>query len=249
MSKQNLRRPALCTFGIYLIYAAVLAPLYRYIATDYVLCDTVFFDIVDALYQIFEILGITAIIGFLCHGVYRFTYQKCLPLYLLSGGALLFKYVVSVVAISIVDGTLDLTADFTAYLISLSIELLSLVFAVFLTHKLTFDRVRLDRERARAAETLGKEYRVTTEFLPFQRLFSRTNHLQRAAFWSILLFALLRVVAYIIDEIAFSVMGAFFTPADIPITLLYWALLIFLPAFLGYLLALGCMLWQERTKE
>ena len=238
MNKKALRTPALFLFGIFLIYACVLSPLYQYIANDFVLSDTLWFDVVDFFFQLFEMLGISLAIAFLCRGVYQYTYKKCLPLYLLCVGALLFKYVAAIIANAIVIGTLDLTADYSELIVSFFCELFLLALAVFLTHRFTYRRVCEDKEKARAAKTLGKEYVPTADYLPFRKLFSRQNHLQRAIFWSILAVAIFRVISYIIWDIAYSLMGAFFTAADIPITLLYWLLLIFLPAFLGYLLSL-----------
>ena len=250
MERKALRLPALVVFGIYVIYACVLAPLYQFLSADIVLSDTILWDIVDVFFNLFEILGISACFAFLIYGIYRYSAKKCLPLYILIGGALLFKYAASLIAISIIGGSLDLTADFTSFLASLLIEIAELALLIFLSHRWITSRQDEERKLKNAAATLGKEFAPRVEFFPFRKLFSRINPLQRAAFWSMLAVAVLRLISHVIDEISFSIRFAYgFSVGDIPVLLLYALLLVFIPCFLGYLLCLGCLLLSKRHTE
>ena len=71
--------------------------------------------------------------------------------------------------------------------------------------------------------------------LPIKRLFSRENPLQRSLFWSILAVVLWRLAAFVISDFAY---GFDLRGSDVPWMLLYWVILIFLPGFLAYVLAL-----------
>ena len=248
MDKKSLRFPALVLFGIYAVYGAVLIPFYQIISADLVLMDTLWWDLVDFACQLFEILGIGAAIGFLVQGIYRHTYKKCVPLYLLLGGALLFKYVASIVAVSVVMGYLDLTADFISLLVSFLIEAAELVLTAWLGHKLITTLCEKNRIRQNAARALDQAFISEGEFLPFRRLFSRVNALQRTVFWSMIAVLLLRLASHIIGEIAYGLMGFGFSITDIPVLLLSWLILVIIPCFLAYLLALGCILLAEKKK-
>lgn len=246
MELKKLRLPALVIFGIYAIYSCVLAPLYQFLSTDIILSDTIWWDIVDFFFNLFEVLGIAACFGFLIHGIYHYTAKKCRPLYILIGGALLFKYAASIIAISIVGGSLDLTMDFTSYIVSFMIEIAELVLVIFLSHRWITMLQSENQRMTAAAATLGQEFTPRGEFFPFRKLFCRNNPLQSTALWGMIAVTAFRLVSYLIGEIAFSLVGYGFSAKDIPIVALYALLLVFIPGFLGYLLSLGCMQLTER---
>ena len=246
MELKNLRLPALVVFGIYAIYSCALAPLYQFLSVDIILSDTIWWDIVDFLFNLFEVLGIAACFGFLIHGIYHYTAKKCRPLYILLGGALLFKYAASIIAISIVGGSLDLTADFTSYIVSFVIEIAELILVIFLSHRWITVLQDANQRMQAASSTLGQDFAPRGEFFPLRKLFCRANPLQQTAFWGMIVVTALRLISYVIGEIAFSLIGYGFSAKDIPIVALYAMLLVFIPGFLGYLLSLGCMQLAER---
>lgn len=249
MEQKALRLPALVLFGIYAVYSIALVPLYQILSADLVLSDTLLWDAVDLALSLFEVLGIGAAIGFLVQGVYRYTFKGCLKLYYLIAGALLFKYVTSIVSVSIVMGTLDLTADFLSMLVSLLIEAGELALVVFLSHKLVTALCVQNEIRAAGAKVLGAEFIPEGEFYPFRTVFSRQNRLQRTVFWGIVAVLGMRTLSYLIDEIAYTVRFVGFTAKDLPITLVYWLILIVIPCLLAYLLALGCIKLSEKKNR
>ena len=249
MERKALRLSALVVFGIYAVYGCILAPLYQFLSTDIVLTATIWLDVVDLFFNLFEILGIAASFGFLIHGIYHYGIKKCRPLYILLGGALLFKYLSSIIAISIVRGSLDLTADFTSYLVSILIEIAELVLVIFLSHQWITSLQSENQRLQNASATLGQDFTPRGEFFPLRGLFRRNNPLQCAALWGMIAVTALRLISYVIGEIAFSLVGYGFSAKDIPIVALYALLLVFIPGFLGYLLSLGCMQLAERRSN
>ena len=250
MPRSNLRFPAIFLFGIYAIYGCLLPPLMEYVVADTVLQNTILNDILDLFYNLFEALGIAAAFGFLIHGVYAFGAKALTRLYLLTGGALLFKYISSLIAVSIVRGSLDLTADYSSIIVSFFIEIAECALVIFLAHRWVGHLLSESKKLSAAAQKVGKAPAVPIETFPFRHLFCRTNALQRTAFWGILSMTALRLTSFIIGEISFSLIFSIsYTFIDVLVLLLYSVILILVPSFLGYLLTLGCMRLAESKKE
>lgn len=244
-----LRFPALIVFGIYALYSCVLVPLLQIIYANTVYRATIWYDIVDLLFNYFEIFGMATIFGFLIYAVAHRGVKACRSYYLLFGGALLFKYAAAIVAAWIVGGSIDLTYDYSGYLVALLLEVTECVFAVLLTHALTTRYQDAATAQKRAARTLGVDAKATDPYLPFHAWLSRINPVQRAAFWSMMLVLGIRWITYIVSDIAYMLMGAIYTWADLPISILYWIVLIVIPCALGYLLSLLCMRLAHRDAE
>ena len=244
--KPSLLWPAVTLFLCYAVYGAALVPLYRIFLTDAVLQDTLWLDLIDGAMQWLEIIGLSLCCGFLMDGVYRFSVGACRRLCWLIGGALLFKYVAALAALALWAGV-PLSADNVgSSALSLVIEL-SFCAVVFLLISLRILRAAAaQKARQKAAGTLGEATDAPAAPIPFKRVFARDNVLQTTALLAMALLAAIRVLLWIIDEIAASLYGYAFTAADIPVTLLYWLLLILLPAAAGYFLILFVL--QKRAK-
>ena len=220
MNKSALRLPAICLFGIFALYGCVLAPLYQYLIADIVMQNTLWLDVVDLLFQHTEIYGDALLFGFLIGAVYRYGIRDAKPMLVLCGGALAFKYVATVAAISIIYGYIDLTGGLTEYLFAFLLEAALAALAVFLAYKLAYPQRECEAD------------------LPsFKHLFSLKNPLRAAVFFSMLAVLVWRLVAFIISDFAF---GFDLRADEIPVMLLYWLILIILPSFFGYLIALRC---------
>ncbi|MBQ9098891.1 MAG: hypothetical protein IJY50_05625 [Clostridia bacterium] len=242
MQKKDLKIPALLMFGIYILYSCALVPLYQLLSADIVLMNTIWWDVVDFLMNLFEVLGIATVIACLLYALYHYSLKACLPMYLLIGGVLLFKYIASLIAISIVGGSLDLTSDFSSFFISFALEIIELVFVALLGNYWIASLKRENEALEKANAALGKEFTPHNDFFPFQKPLSRTNPLQRTAFWGFVLITVFRLISYVIADVTYGLMGYGFSTEDIPVTLLYWLLLIFIPSIAGYFCSLGWML-------
>ena len=154
-------------------------------------------------------------------------------LYYILGGALIFKYIAAIAALSVVHGSLDFTLDYSGYLVSLLLELIPLVTVTFLTHRYTVRYREQTKAKSRAAKVLGEEMCQEQAALPFGRLFDRKNPLQIVAYIGIGVVAFEHLAAFIASEIAFSMLGATFRLSDLPVTILYAVVLVLLPAFLA----------------
>ena len=236
MKKKELSLAALVTFGIYAVYACVLAPLYQYLISDFVLRDTLWLDLVDLLFQHAEYYGFAAVLAFIAFSLYRYGLHDARPMLLLCGSAIAFKYLGTVVAISLINGSVNLTGGLVEYLTAFLLELGLAAIGLLIATRLILPVAQSYRDRVRAANILHKTLNECDPCYPLSGLFSRKNPVQRTLFWSMLIFVGWRLAAFVISDLSYGIAP---TLADIPVMLLYWAILIFLPGFLGYLLSLG----------
>lgn len=246
MEKRFLRLPALILFPAYAVFAVLTAVEQRLLG-DAVWQYTLWTDAVYVALHWLEIGAFCAVIAFLAVGISRFGAQKTLPLVWLILGALVFKYVFSVAALSVAFGSLDLTYNWVGYLVSFFIEVL-MAALVFWWGRTLFARIAETENRRRAAAARLHEDYTAPVYTPFSRLFSRQNPLSRVILWGVLVLAAFRFAAFLSDDIAFSLEGFAYTAADVPATLFYVSALVLLPVFLGYLFALWCAAGALGTK-
>ena len=237
MPKSFLKAAARFVFPVTALYALLLVPAFEVIACDILFMDTLLFDAVDLLMQWTEIFVLVLILSFLLVGVTRAeSLSECRKLFLLLGGALLFKYVGAILALSVVHGSFDVTLDYSGYIVSLLLELLPCLLLTLLVRRHTTESGKEKKELARAAAILGEEIPEGERELPFTALFCRKNALQRIVYIVLGVVTAIRALAYIASEIAYAMLGFTYHISDLPITLLYLFLLVLLPSFIGYLL-------------
>lgn len=244
--KPSLRWPALCLFACYALYGALLVPLYHAFFADAVLQSTVWFDLIDGAEQWLEIIGLALCFGFLIDGIHRFSPGTCRALFALVGGALLCKYVLSFVSLLLWHRVPVSLSGVGSSAVSLFIELLLCAVVTVLAVLRIPRAVAAQKARAKAAGTLGEAEESPAALLPFRRPFARRNVLQTTALFAMLTVAVIRIILWVIDDVTLSLYGFAFTPADIPVTLLYWLLLILLPAAGGYFVILFIL--QKRAR-
>ncbi len=238
MPKSFLRLPAIIAFSVYTLYSCVFVALFHYFSSDFVLIDSLWFDAVDLFMQWVEIFGIALIFAFLVIGVHRYGASAARPLYFLLGGVLLYKYITAIVTISVVYGTFDITYDYSGYIVSYLVEIGCCALLIYLCDKYTKAHTARNKEIAHAAKTLQTDAVHLPDLLPFKKIFDSQNPIQRAVLTAVGVFTAVRLLAFVLSDIAYSMMGADFYVSDIPVMLIYLTLQIFIPCFIGYLLTL-----------
>ena len=236
MPRSFLKTAAIAVFAVLALYSLILVPTYEIVACDVMLMNTLWFDAVDLLMQWTEIFGLILMLVFLTVGVYHVgDLKKCAPLFYLLGGALLFKYLGAIIALSVVHGSFDITLDYSGYAVSILLELLPCVIVTWLTQKHTANHTAQIRELEGAAALLKKDFERPRGLLPFQKLFGKENPLQKTAYIGVGIVTAARLASFVASEIAYSMLGFAYQLRDLPISLLYALLLVLLPCFLGYL--------------
>ena len=244
MPKPFVKFSAIVIFLAMAVYALLFVPLYSLMATDVNLERSILFDIVDVLMQWSEIFSLTLLLAVLLVGGYRLgSHEKCKPIYKIALLALLFKYVTAIATLSIINGTLDLTMDYSGYVFSLLIEGGICVFVAILTVRTATTVRERKKAIANARKRLGDSTAPEKEPFPFASPFERHNPLLRVAAFGVGAVTAFRVLAFIGSEIAFVMMGFTYKLSDLPVSLFYIFLLCLLPSFLAYLL-----LWRVTNK-
>ena len=238
MDKKLLRLPAIITLGIFALYGCVLAPLYQYIIFDTVLMDTLLLDVVDLLFRYAEILGGAVLFGFLSYTLYRHGLAGARPMLLLAVGAVAFKFLTTVISISIINGSINLVGGLSEYLLAFFLDLLLIGICVLIAYRRILPVVDRHRECVAAAKVLDTPYTQEDGCYPFQKLFQYANPLQRTVFWSVIWMVIWHSAAFFIDYFSYP---APIYALDIVVLLVYWVVLILLPGFLGYLLSMACI--------
>lgn len=236
MNKSHLRLGALVLFGIFALYGCVFAPLYQYLISDIVLQATLWLDLVDLLFQYTEFFGTAALFAFLVHAVYKNGVKGSSRMLILCGGAIAFKYLATVISISIINGSVNLVGGLTEYVFAFLLESALTFVAVYLAHRLVTPHTQRYAECRHASIVLGKPLQEHDGCFPFRRLFDRTNPVQRTLFISLVIVTAWRLAAFVISDFAY---GLAITLADVPIMVLYWVILVLVPGFLSYLLSLA----------
>ena len=238
MPKSFLKISTLITLGVYLLYAAALVPLFEYIICDIALAGTFFVDVVDFLMHWTEFLGATFMILFCALAVYHSrSLTDAKPVFIAQGLVLFFKYLVSIIAFSILHGSfIDFTLNFGSYFGSFFIEAAVVALSTYFVWRFTTKQREQSRQKQNAAKALGIEVEEPTPLLPFTHLFAKGNPLQNALRLGVGIFTGVRLLAFVLGDIAFSKMGFAFKLSDLPITVLYVFLLVLVPGFLSYLL-------------
>ena len=239
MPKSFLKISTLITAVVYLLYAAILVPLYEYIICDVALLGTFFVDVVDFFMHWTEFLGATFMIIFCALAVYHSkTLVDARAVFIAQGVVLVSKYIISIIAFSILhDSFIDFTLNFDSYFGALFIEAAVITLATYFVWRFTSKQNEQNRQKQNAAKALGIEIVPPTPLLPFAHLFAKGNPLQKALRLGVGIFTGARLLAFVLGDIAFSKMGFAFKLSDLPITVLYVFLLVLIPGFLSYLLA------------
>ena len=235
MSKSFLRLAALLAFLLAVLTSAVLLPAYRLVGADFVLSTSLLYDLVDLLWQWFELFLLALLVSLITLGVHQVGIHGARPLYFICSGALLFKYAAAILSSSIIAGSFDLTINYGTTVFSFVLELVICGFAAFLTHRTTVNYRAQTRAAQNAAKRLKQEITPQAPLLPMKKPFAKGNPLQNMLYLGIGMVAFFYFASFVASEIAFTMMGFTFTWADLPITLLYLLLTVLLPSFLAYL--------------
>ena len=192
-------------------------------------------------------IGNVILLTLLIFGVYRYRLRGSKNVLIISGCAILFKYVATIIAISIEFGSLDLTGSLTPYLFSILLEFGIAALVVYLSARWITPAQDEYLARLHAAKVLNRPLEQSDPCSPFLKPVSLKNPIQKTLLVSIATVVAWRLIAALVSEFTYGVM---LKPGDVPVILIYWVILIFIPAILSYFLALPFFkLCVKCTKE
>lgn len=233
MFKKALCYPLILVFAVIALYSCFLIPLTQHVASDIVLSSTLWLDFLDLASHHAEIVGGILLLELLIFAVYRYTLSGAKKLLAIAAGAILFKYVAAIIAHSVVFGSLDLTGGLSGYVVALALEFAIAALVLVLCTLTVTPAQKQFEARAAAAKTLNRTFDEQDPCYPFARPFGWKNPVLKATLLATLTVCLVQSAAFVISFIT----GAPMQSSDIPVLLIYELLLILLPCFYSYFIA------------
>ncbi len=214
-------------FVIFSFYSFLLVPLSIKAATDVSFMVPLLYDLLPYLKYLTEIAGMLLMYSFIIYAAYRFgraTVSLYAALYLVL---VLYEYTTSHLMTYVLAGRFPDISDFLldfVYMVAIPVLIICAIHAVILL----IIYVVFKNKGASSDKTA---------ILPFKKLFSRKNHLQRAALYISTLFSASQIVNLIITDL---MLGAPSGPGEILwMVISYLTSLLLLPAsylFILYIL-------------
>ena len=236
MQSKKWLLPVLLLYGSAALYGGALVPILEYLQADLIFFSSVGFYLLSLFADLFDFCTLSLVIAFCIYGVYRNDRYPVPPLLSLAFGAIFFKHIAALIALSILNGSFDLTANRVSELLAVLLEIVACLLVFFAARRLIRRAEEENDEKRRAARILAKdEDAVVDRFLPFSRIFRRSNPLQ------------CRLIAFLADKISYYSYFAF-ALEDLPLLTLEFVFQVLLLPFIGYSLALGVMLLFERRR-
>ena len=167
---------------------------------------------------------------FIAFFVYRYGTSSSKPFFLLGFGALAYKYLTTIIALSIVSGSIDLTGDLWADVLTWFLEVLGAALIVLLAHKLITPRKATYLARKQAAATLDQPFEEGDGCYPFAKFGSAKGPVAFTLLVSAVALTIFQAVSFLV----FYISGAPVFKSDILPLIIYTVLFSLLPGFVSY---------------
>lgn len=226
LKKKLLRAILFIAYPAYVLQACVISPVFTITDGNILYKDSVlslafyFLGIIVDLFVIF--LSLSVVI----YGLYKLTLKDARSVILAALLAPVFKNILKLAVSPFVDGVLNLNQlAMDAYSLSVSsvFEILQLALVLFIVYRPIKEYKENLKVANKASSALGKERIPCMDLLPFEKIFSIKNPLQKGAFVSALVISIVRVIMHLIDD--------FFGIANISFSMMF---------LLPYVLSLMC---------
>ena len=204
---------ALILFGL---SCFVLSPLYVLSATNIVYSTTVLPELLDLLNTVCDIVAYAVCFSCVIYSIFLFSVKRSLHLVYIYCAAVFLKYTANVVLQVFFDGALPQLSDLAYVLASFIFDVITAVVIIFI---------------AKGAMKIKSQKET---YLPFQKLYSASNPLQRASLFTGIFLSAIRVLTRVIYDMG---IGAPTDILDLLWMILYYMLDISI-CFIIYLLSL-----------
>lgn len=242
MKKRPLLFPCILLFSTHTLYA-ILQALLIFFNADVVLSATIFTDAFDLLSRYAEFFGSMFLFTLIVFFIYRYGTSCSVSLFVVGFFSLAYKYLATIIAVSIVRGSIDLTGSLWSDLLFFFIEVLLAALVALLAHKLITRRKRNYEARKRAAATLGEAFEESDGCYPFARF----GRVKGPVAFTLFVGALLLTILHAVSFLVFFITGAPVFKEDILPLIIYTFLFSILPGGLSYFI--GRWLFTSRMKR
>jgi hypothetical protein len=187
----------------YILHSCVTSPLYTIFASDVALTEySIIFDALNDLLDLFVFFLSYAVV---LYGIYRLSLKEIRPTFYLAMLLPIIKYVLKLAVSPIVDGAIkpnDLLMGLFSFGISGAFEILQFLLIIFISKSYIDKYKQMETVVAKASKTVGNESAPDMSVLPFKKMFSIENPLQRGAIVSGAVVSTFRLVMLAINDIS-----------------------------------------------
>lgn len=216
-------------------------PEYQYMSRRYALCFALFLAVAYPLYALLNIFYLTlesnilyaegalttvlwllcnafacflffVLASFLIYALFCRTFKGCLPVLMIAGVSLIYKYAMNLLIAYLFDGFPATSAafgsDLVTALLNILLELLELGIAVLVIWVVN-DRYRERIAKERVYSRHIPDYREGDRYqvFPYKKLFDRTNPVLASVYYVSLINLIMRMVSLVAGELALSIGG------------------------------------------
>ena len=192
-TKATRKRLRLCviltTLVLFGLSCFLLSPLYVSLSSNIVYSDSLITDLINLVNNIFYIAVYAVCFSAFIYSVYKCTARRTVSLVIVYCVAVLLRYIANVVVQTFTDGVFPMFEDLYPTLLAYLFDLIT-AFAVLLIAHLCIKEIHISK--------------TSKACLPFDKLYTSTNPLQKASLLTGVLLASIKVLTRVIYDIGYG---------------------------------------------
>ena len=192
-TKATRKRLRLCviltTLVLFGLSCFLLSPLYVSLSSNIVYSDSFITDLVNLINNIFYIAVYAICFSAFIYSVYKCTARRSVSLVIVYCVAVLLRYMANVVVQTFTDGVFPMLEDLYPTLLAYLFDLIT-AFAVLLIAHLSIKEIHTAK--------------TSRSYLPFDKLYTSSNPLQKASLLTGILLASIKVLTRVVYDIGYG---------------------------------------------
>ena len=208
LQNEALKKRLLCiilfiAFPAYITHSCVTSPLFTYFYNNVALREfSIIFDILNDLLDLFVFFLSYAVV---IYGIYRLSLKDIKLTFYLSMLSPIFKYALKLIVSFIGYNKIDLNQlwmGLYSFGVSSVLEILQFLAIIFISKDYIEKHKQMETVVSKASKTVGDTSRTDIYAIPFKKILSFENPLQRGAFISAVVVSALRLIMLAINDIS-----------------------------------------------
>jgi len=181
----------LTTLVLFGISCFLLSPMYVMLSSNILYRGGFAANLVNILNNVLYLAVYAVCFSTIIYSVYRCGTRSSLSLVMIYAAAIFLRYVANIIVQAFIDGALPLFAELYPTVFGFIFDFLTVLGVLLIAHLCLSSVNRLPREKKR-------------NLLPFDKLFSLSNPIQRSAFFTGILLATIKVATRVVYDIGYG---------------------------------------------
>ncbi len=202
IKKVLLKYVLLSTIVFWGISSLVLSPLYVITASNVLHRSTNIPEIFEILIQVCDIAVYSVCFSAIVYSIYRFKLANSFSLVMTYCAAIFLRYTANIVMTLVLDGTISVSEDVVVSVVYFLLDASLLFLISFITSSIFKKFYIWATEKEKSNLILGiKNQSIRSYLFPFDKIYSRSNPLQRSALTIGIMLALVKIFSRILYDI------------------------------------------------